>query len=97
MEYTFQEEAEILEFFAARLNKFENDVSVFETGGQAACHENHPAIFHQGTAYYKCGDKIMSTHLGLDEFIHETETSNVDSDYYIAMQNFLSKAFKAAL
>jgi hypothetical protein len=97
MEYTFQEESEILEFFAARLNKFEKDVSVSETGGQAACHENHPAIFHQGTAYYKCRDQIMSTHLGLDEFIYETETSNADADYYIAMQNFLSNVFMVKL
>jgi hypothetical protein len=97
MEYTFQEESEILKFFAVRLNKFEKDVSVSDTGGQTACHEDHPAMYHQGTAYYKCGDQIMSTHLGLDEFIYEEEKSDADPDYYIAMQDFLSRFFEVAL
>ena len=100
LDYTTSEKAEILNFFATRLNKLGEDVSCSESFCDARsghAREDHPAIFHNGTAYYLCDDQIWSTRLGHDVFVTERESVATDADYYLAMQHFLANLFKAAL
>ena len=100
LDYTTSEQAEILKFFATRLTKLGEDVSYSDTFCDSrsghSC-EEHPAIFHERTAYYLCGDQIWSTRLGHDVFVTEREVAAFDADYYLAMQRFLANFFKVTL